>query len=152
MIELQENFKIKVIRSDRGGEYTSHSFAKFCEESGILRQFTQAHTPHQNGVAERKNRSLLEKARSMAFDSGLPVHLWTEAISTANYLVNRTATRVNGGDSPYEKLTGSRPSLLHLKTFGCRTYVLDTLPFRKKWAPRATPCIFLGYDNESKGF
>lgn len=152
MIELQGGFRIKAIRSDRGGEYTSREFQIFCDELGIMRQFTQAHTPHQNGVAERKNRSLLEKARSMAFDSQSPSHLWTEAVSTANYLINRTATRANGGDTPYERFTGLKPSISHLKTFGCKTFVLDTDPSRKKWAPRSSECIFLGYDSNSRGF
>lgn len=152
MIEVQFNFKLKAVRSDRGGEYTSHDFVKFCEDSGIARQLTQAHTPHQNGVAERKNRSLLEKARCMAFEYSLPAFLWTEAVSTANYLINRTSTRANGYETPYERLTGNKPTESHLKVFGCRTYVQDTSPARKKWAPRSSECIFVGYDLTSRGF
>lgn len=152
MVELPGKFKLQAIRSDRGGEYTSHAFIKFCDESGIARQLTQAHTPHQNGVAERKNRSLLEKARSMAFACNLPSFLWTEAIATANYVINRTPTRANAGETPYGKLTGSTPDIGHLRVFGCRTLVLDTSPARKKWAPRASACIFLGYDTTSKGY
>lgn len=68
IIELQTSFRIKAIRSDRGGEYTSQAFQQFCEETGIVRQFSQARTPHQNGVAERKNRSLLDKAHCMTFE------------------------------------------------------------------------------------
>lgn len=152
MIELQGNFKLKTIRSDRGGEYTSSAFISFCETSGIVRQLTQAHTPHQNGVAERKNRSLMEKARCMAFESNLPPSLWTEAVATANYVVNRTATRANNGDSPFSRLTGLKPSVKHLRTFGCRTFVMNTAPAKQKWSPRATECIFLGYDSTSTGY
>lgn len=150
--ELQSNHRIKIIRSDRGGEYISQDFINFCNDSGIVRQLTQAHTPHQNGIAERKNRSLLEKARSMAFASNTPSYLWTEAVATANYLINRTATRANHGTTPFEKLTGRIPSVSHLRVFGCRSYVLDTSPSRKKWAPRSYECIFLGYDETSRGF
>lgn len=107
MIELQIPFRFKAIRSNRGAKYIAKSFVKFCEDSGIVQKFTQSYTPHQNGVAERKTRSLLEKARTMAYESNVPAHLWTEAVSTANYLINRTSTRANGGDTPYERLTGS---------------------------------------------
>ena len=132
MIELQSNFKIKAIRSDKGEEYTTKAFQAYCDEFGILRQYTQSHTPHQNGVAERKNRTLLEKARCMAFESKIPAYLWSEAVATANYLVNRTPTQGNAGMTPYEKLTGNQPSLKHLRIFGCRTFVLNTDPSRKK--------------------
>lgn len=152
MIELQSGHRIKAIRSDNGGEYISRDFIRFCENAGILRQLTQTYTPHQNGVSERKNRTLLEKARCMAFASHIPPHLWTEAVATANYLANRTSTTANNGTTPFERLTGSVPSVAHLRIFGCRSYVLNTSPERKKWAPRAMECIFLGYDTTSKGF
>lgn len=109
MIELHTNFKIKATISDRGEEYLSKDFQLFCEEFGILRQFTQSYTPHQNGVAERKNRSLFNKARSMAFECHLLAHLWAEAVSTANYLSNRTSTRANDRDTLYERFTGQKP-------------------------------------------
>lgn len=114
MIERQGNIRIKAIRSNSGGEYTSKAFVNFCEESRISRKLTQAHTPHQNGIAERKNRSLIEKARRMAFESNLPPSLWTEAVSTANYVINRTATSANGGDTLFSKLTSLKPSVKHL--------------------------------------
>lgn len=83
MAELHHNSKIKALRSGhKGGEYISRDFAQFCANYKITRQFTQAHILHQNIVAERKNRRLLEKARSMAQDIGLPAHLWSEAVST----------------------------------------------------------------------
>lgn len=150
--ELQSVHRIKIIRSDKGGEFTSKAFINFCSDLGIVRQLTQAHTPHQNGIAERKNRSLLEKARCMAFASNTPSYLWPEAVATANYVINRTATRANHGTTPYEKFTGHTPSISHLRTFGCRSYVLNTSPSRKKWAPRSYECVFLGYDETSRGF
>lgn len=152
MIKLYKGLKIKAIRSDQRREYIFHAFQRFCNENGILRQFTQSHTPNQNGVAQQKNRSLMEKARSMAFASSIPTHLWTEALATTNYLINRTATRANSGDTPYGKLTGIKPSVSHLKVFGCGTFVLDTNPHKKKWKPRSSECIFLGYDQNSHGF
>ena len=136
MVELQSSHKLKAIRSDNGGEYISHAFIRFCDDSGILRQLTQTYTPHQNGVSERKNRTLLDKARCMAFSSGIPTHLWTEAVAAANHVTNRTSTRANGGLTPYEKLIGQAPSVSHLRVFGCRSFVLNTSPARQKWAHR----------------
>jgi hypothetical protein len=73
-------------------------------------------------------------------------------VATANFLINRTSTSANGGTTPFEKLTGQIPSVENLKVFGCRSFVLDTSPSRKKWAPRAHECVFLGYDSISRGF
>lgn len=152
MVKLLYKFKLHAIRSDRGGEYMSHVVIKFFDESGIARQLVQAHTPHQNGVIVRKNRSLLEKAMSMAFACNLPFFLWTEAVATANYVINKTPTRANAGDTPYAKLMGLTPDIRHLRVFGCRTLNLDTSPARKKWAPRASECIFFSYDTTSTGY
>lgn len=152
MIELQGPHRIKAIRSDNGGEYISHDFVRFCEESGILRQLTQTYTPHQNGVAERKNRTLLDKARCIAFASMTPPHLWTEAVAATNYVVNRTSTRANGGITPYQRFTGHLPQVDHLRIFGCKSYVLNTTPKLKKLASRAHECIFVGYDVNSRGY
>lgn len=145
---------LRLRRFDQIGEKNTHprNSNPFATSLASYDSTHKKYTPHQNGVAERKNRSLLDKARSMAFDSHLPAHLWAEAVSTANYLINRTATRANGGDTPYARFTGKKPSLSHLKVFGCQTYVLNTNPARKKWAPRFCECTFLGYDQNSRGF
>jgi transposase InsO family protein len=75
MIELQSSHRLKAMRSNNGGEYISHEFMKFCDDLGILRQLTQAYTPLQNGIAEGKNKSLIDKARCMAFASNTLPHL-----------------------------------------------------------------------------
>lgn len=152
MIENQTPYNIKAIRSDNGGEYVSGEFVQFCADVGILGQLTQTYTPHQNGVAERKNKTLLDKTRCMAYASNLPSHLWTEALATANYVANRTSTRANEGITPYKRLTGQVPCVAHLRIFGCKIFVLNTSPSHKKWAPRAHECVFVGYDSSSNGF
>lgn len=76
MVETQTGRRIKKIRSDRGGEFKSEQFSRFLEESGIERQFTVAYSPQQNGVAERRNRTLLDMARSMLKDKGMPDKFW----------------------------------------------------------------------------
>lgn len=88
----------------------------------------------------------------MAFASHIPSHLWTEAVTTVNYIVNRTSTRANDGVTLFKKLTGRAPSVAHFRTFGCRSFVLNTSPDKKKWAPRAVECVFMGYDSTSCGF
>ena len=102
-IERETGNKIKTLRTDRGGEYLSGEFTDLCKSSSIQRELTQAHTSQQNDISERKNRTLMERARSMSSDCNLPVYLWTEAISHAQYLINRSPTRANSGLTPEAK-------------------------------------------------
>ena len=100
-VENQLEKKIKVIRSDRGGEYESAAFSDFCAQNGIVHQTTAPYTPQQNGVAERKNRTLKEMINSMLNSSGLPHNLWGEALLTANFILNRIHFK-NSNKSPYK--------------------------------------------------
>jgi transposase InsO family protein len=92
LVELQSGYKLKKLRSDRGGEYTSNEFQEFCVKQGMERQLTIAYSPQQNGVAERRNRTICEMARSMLIEKEMPVRFWAEAVSTAVYLQNRCYT------------------------------------------------------------
>eukprot|EP00742_Colponemidia_sp_Colp-10_P024600 GILJ01029553.1.p1 GENE.GILJ01029553.1~~GILJ01029553.1.p1 ORF type:complete len:221 (-),score=16.39 GILJ01029553.1:93-755(-) len=89
MVQTQLDRKLKVLRSDNGGEYSSKRFAEFCENHGIVCQRSAAYSPQQNGIAERKNRTLIEAARSMLFTAGMKFAFWGEAVMTAAYLQNR---------------------------------------------------------------
>ncbi|CAL8993586.1 unnamed protein product [Prunus brigantina] len=114
MTELQSGFKIKSLRSDRGGEFLSGEFNKFCEESGIQRQLTMAYSPQQNGVAERKNRTVVEMAKSMLHEKGVPYEFWAEAINTAVYLLNRCPTKaLNKTTLEDEEISGSSQAIDH---------------------------------------
>ena len=114
-----ENQKsMKSLRSDNGGEYISKDFKRFCEDHGISRQFTIPYTPEQNGVAERKNRTLMEATRSMLMASNLDAKFWTEAISTSYYLQNITPTKAVKKFTPYELWYGFKPFYTHLHIFG----------------------------------
>jgi len=88
MVENQCNHKIKVLRSDRGGEYISREFEEYCQNVGIQRQLTAAYSPQQNGVAERKNRVIDDMANSMLQEKGMPKSFWAEAVNTAVYILN----------------------------------------------------------------
>ena len=94
LAENQSGKRIKVLRSDRGKEYTSREFERFCEDEGIERQLTVAYSPQQNGVSERKNRIVMEMARSMLKEKGLPNTFWAEAVYTAVYILNRCPTKL----------------------------------------------------------
>ena len=89
LIENQTDQKIKILRTDNGKEYVNHNLKSFLDLHGIRHQTTIQYTPEQNGLAERMNRTIVEKARSMLIDANLPTNFWAEAISTAVYLINR---------------------------------------------------------------
>lgn len=121
LIENQFQKKLKILRSDRGGEYIDGEFKQFLKNEGIESQLTVASTPEQNGVAERKNRYLIEMARCMLIDSKLSLKYWGEAVNTANYLQNRLPTRTTK-KTPYEMLFNKKPTVEHLRIFGCTAY------------------------------
>ncbi|BBH01574.1 transposable element gene [Prunus dulcis] len=129
MVELQSGYQIKKLRSDRGGEYTSLDFSKFCEEVGLERQLTVAYSPQQNGVAERKNRTVMEMARAMMHEKKIPLKFWAEAVNTAVYLQNRSPTSALDNSTPFEKFSGRKPGVKHLRIFGSLCYI--TSPHRK---------------------
>jgi transposase InsO family protein len=110
-VENQLNKKIKVLRTDRGGEYTSGILDDFCKENGIVHHHTLPCTPQQNGVAERRNRTLMDMVRSMMAYSDLPLSFWGEALHTAVYLLNHSSSKLV---SSYELWKGRKPSLLNL--------------------------------------
>ncbi|GJR44777.1 putative ribonuclease H-like domain-containing protein [Tanacetum coccineum] len=108
-LENQLNHKVKIIRSDHGTEFKNHAMNEFCAKKGIKREFSVARTPQQNGVAERKNRTLIEAARTMLADSLLPIPFWAEAVNTACYVLNRVLVTKPQNKTPYELLIGSSP-------------------------------------------
>ncbi|KAG7559395.1 Zinc finger CCHC-type [Arabidopsis thaliana x Arabidopsis arenosa] len=148
----QFNAKIKVLRTDNGGEYTSHKFKEHLAKHGIIHQTSCPYTPQQNGVAERKNRHLMEVARSMMFHTSVPRRYWGDAVMTACYLINRTPTKVLKDLSPFEVLNNTRPSIDHLRVFGCVCFVLVPGEQRNKLDAKSTRCMFLGYSTTQKGY
>ena len=122
-------------------------------EKGIIHQTLCAHTPQQNGVAERNNRHLLEVARCLLFHMHVPKQFWSDAVLTACYLINRMPSSILDGASPHSLLyPSSLPFSLPLKVFGCVCYVHNLGPSYDKLDPRATKCVFLGYSTTQKGY
>ena len=152
LVEKQTGRKIRMLRSDNGGEYTSKEFDAFCRQEGIQRQLTVPYTPEQNGVAERKNRSIVGAARAMLHDQGLPFFLWAEACSTAVYLQNRSPHRAVGSKTPEEMYSGKKPEVGHFRIFGSLTYSHVPSEKRTKFDPTAERGIFVGYDETSKAY
>lgn len=152
MMENQMNAKIKIFRTDNGGEYVGKEFEKFCRLSGIEHQLTAPHTPQQNGVAERMNRTVIEKARCLVFDANLNKRVWAEACNMAAYIRNRTPSSSIGYKAPIEMWTGEGVNLEMLKLFGSDVMVHIPAAQRKKWSAKSTKMTFVGYDTRSKAY
>ena len=152
LVENQTGSKIKVLRSDNGGEYTSNEFKSFCVQAGIKRELTVPYNPQQNGVAERKNRAIVGAAKAMIHDQDLPMFLWAEACNTAVYIQNRSPHKVLGSKTPEEAFTGKRPEIGHFRIFGCLTYSHVPSEKRTKLEPTAEKGIFVGYSETSKAY
>lgn len=144
--------RIGIIRSDRGGEYTSDRFSELLKAKGIFRQLTTARTPEQNGVAERKNRTLIEAVRSMAAEAHIPAFLWEELFRTATYLQNRTTTRSLSKSTPYEKLHKEKPDVTDLRVIGSAAHIWIPPDLRNKLATKSKEAIMVGYDDSSKAY
>ncbi|GKB85336.1 ribonuclease H-like domain-containing protein [Tanacetum coccineum] len=114
-------------RCDNGTEFKNREMNEFCGFKGIKREFSVARTPQQNGVAERKNRTLIEAARTMLADSLLPTVFWAEAVNTACYVLNRVLVTKPHNKTPYELIIGRPPSISFMRPFGCPVTILNTL-------------------------
>lgn len=152
MAETQTGKKIKCVQSDNGREYCSKEFDIFLESLVILRRLTVAYTPQQNGVAERRNRTLLDMARCLLIHANLPPTFWAEAISTSNHIRNRCPSARIQGKIPFELWMGEKTDISYLRTFGCRAYMLDKSPGKGKFDARSKECIFVGYSKEAKAY
>ncbi|RVW23885.1 Retrovirus-related Pol polyprotein from transposon TNT 1-94 [Vitis vinifera] len=159
-VERQLDKRIKIVRLDRGGEYYGRydesgqnpgPFAKFLEKRGIRAQYTMPGTPQQNGVAERRNRTLMKMVRSMMSYSSVPISLWGEALKTAMYILNRVPSKAVP-KTPFELWTGRKPSLRHIHIWGCPAEARIYNPHEKKLDSRTISGYFIGYPDKSKGY
>ncbi|KAL0317184.1 UNVERIFIED_CONTAM: putative mitochondrial protein [Sesamum angustifolium] len=146
LVEKQSGRSIKVLISDRGKEHNNSEFDKFCEEEGIDHQTTVSYNPQQNGVSKRKNRTVMEMARSMLQEKHLPKAFWAEAVYTAVYLLNRCPTKAVQNMTPIEAWSGKKPSAKHLRVFGSICYVHIPTEKRHKLEEKTEKGIFLGYN------
>ncbi|KAL0329071.1 UNVERIFIED_CONTAM: Retrovirus-related Pol polyprotein from transposon TNT 1-94 [Sesamum radiatum] len=152
LVEKQNDSSIKTMRSDRGDEYTSQEFEEYCKDEGIWKQLTSGYSPQQNGVAERKNKTFFEMARTIINEMGLPKTFWAIAVDTTIYILNRCPTKSERNKMPYEAWTRLKPSLSHFKVFGCICYVHIPAEKRTKFDEKSEKCIFIGYSSNTKGY
>ncbi|GJT75157.1 putative ribonuclease H-like domain-containing protein [Tanacetum coccineum] len=151
-IENQLNKKVKAIRCDNGTEFKNSKLIELCGSKGIKQDYSNARTLQQNGVAERKNRTLIEAARTMLADSKFPTMFWTEAVSTACYVLNRVLVTRPHNKTPYELLSGKVPNISHLKPFGCHVTILNTSDHLGKFEGKADEGFIVGYAAHSKAY
>ena len=151
-MERLSSYKLKILRTDNGGEYTSREFCSFLKKEGIRHELTISKHPEQNGVAERLNRTLVESVRSMLADAQLPHKFWAEALSTAVFLRNLSFTSAVPEITPLQAWSGKKPSVNNLKVFGCAAYSHIPKDERGKLSSKARKCIFLGYGDVTKGY
>lgn len=151
-VENQLECNIKCLRTDNGLEYMNNNFTEFLVKAGIIHQTTTPYTPEQNGVSERMNRTLVEKAKCLLTNAHLPKSYWAEAIHTAAYLNNRSPTRSLAFKTPEEMWSNKKPNISHLKVFGCQAMIHLPKEKRKKWDCKSQKAIFIGYCDHTKGY
>ena len=150
LIELDSKCPVRAIRSDNGTEFKNAVLNDFCADKGITRQYSAPRTPQQNGVVERKNRTLIEAARTMLSESKLPMYFWAEAINTACYTQNRTLINKDLMKTPYEIMNDKKPTLKYFHVFGAKCFVLkDGDDRRGKFEAKAHEAVFVGYSRRS---
>jgi transposase InsO family protein len=150
--EAESGKKLKVLRTDTGGEFTSSSFIDYCNELGVRRHLTAPYSPQQNGVVERQNQTVVGTTRSMLKAVGMPGKFWGEAFMTAVYTLNRSPTCNVEGRTSYEAWHGKKSSMHHLRVFGCTAYMKITRPRLTKLDDRGLKTVFISYKPGSKAY
>ena len=151
--ERQTGKKLKIIRSDGGGEFVNHEMTSYLAKNGIHQELTTANTPEQNGVAERYNRTLMEATRALMHTAGVPEELWAELSSTAAYLRNRTPSRAINNKTPFECWFGRKPNVEYLRIIWADAYVHISKSKRtSKISTRSTKMKLIGYDVSKKAY
>ena len=152
LAENQLNRKIKALRDDKGGEYMSLEWEAFCAEHGIHRQHTVRAEPHQNGVAERANRTIMEHTIALLNEAKLPGSFWWDALSAYAHVRNCSPTAALSSGTPYEHWHGSKPDVSHFRVFGCTAYVHIKKDKRAQLQPHTEKCVFIGYPSNYKAW
>nr|GEX02236.1 hypothetical protein [Tanacetum cinerariifolium] len=152
--KTQVNLQLQVqrVRTDNGTEFKNKTLAKFFDEVGITQQFFAARTPQQNGVVEKRNRTLVEAARTMLTFANLPSFLWAEAIATACFIHNRSVIHKHLDKTPYELINKRKPNIKFFRVFGCRCYLLNDYEDDGKLKAKGDIRVFVGYSKQSAAF
>ncbi|SGY77719.1 BQ5605_C005g03707 [Microbotryum silenes-dioicae] len=151
-VELETDARLRILRTDNGGEYRSNAFTEFCQSRGIRRQYSIPYTPQQNGRAERVNLSIVEGVLALLADSHLPATFWDEAAAYFVYCKNRCSHSALAKQTPQFVWNGQRTTTTVLHPFGCAAWLTVAPDLRSKLDPKAARVIFTGYDLASKAF
>ncbi|CAM8917648.1 unnamed protein product [Rhodiola kirilowii] len=153
LIENKLDRKLTSIRTDNGTEFRNMQFLSLCRDKGIDHNFSAPRTPQQNGVVERKNRTLEDMSWTMLIASRVPKSFWAEAVHAACYILNRASLRSMIGKTPYELLRGRKPKISHIKIFGCKCFVHNNgKDHLGKFDARGDEGVFVGYSSHSKAY
>jgi transposase InsO family protein len=142
--------KVKKIRSDNGSEFKNLQVEEYLEEEGIKHDFSAPYTPQQNGVVERKNRTLINMARTMLGEYKTPKRFWSEVVNTTCHAINQFYLHLLLKKTSYELLTGNKPNVSYFCVFGSKGYILVKKGRHSKFAPKAIEWLLLGYDSNTK--
>ena len=151
-VEKETGQRLLIFRSDGGGEFISEEWVQFMRDRGIRFEQSSPDTPEQNGDAERQSRTIFDRVRTILIDTGLPLFFWVEAVNYIIYTKNRHVTRALTNTTPFEVRYKKKPDISKLYPFGCKAYVYDHSPKRKKLSPRAFEGVFVGYAETQKAF
>ncbi|SGZ28089.1 BQ5605_C026g10277 [Microbotryum silenes-dioicae] len=151
-VELETDARLRILRTDNGGEYQSNAFTEFCQSRGIRRQYSIPYTPQQNGRAEHVNLSIVEGVLALLADSHLPATFWDEAAAYFVYCKNRCSHSALAKQTPQFVWNGQRTTTTVLHPFGCAAWLTVAPDLRSKLDPKAARVIFTGYDLASKAF
>jgi hypothetical protein len=143
---------VKKVRSDNGSEFKNLQVEEFLEEEGIKHEFSAPYTPHQNDVVERKNKMLINMARTMLGEFKMPEQFWSEAVNTACHAINWLYLHRLLKKTSYELLTGNKPNVSYFRLFGSKCYILVKKGRHSKFAPKAVEGFLLGYDSNTKAY
>ncbi|KAH9292456.1 hypothetical protein KI387_042361 [Taxus chinensis] len=152
IVEKQSGHCIKILRTDNGGEYESNAFTAFCANHGIVHQYTVPHTPQQNGVAERKNRTLKEMENCMVQSKNMAPQFWVEAVNCANHIQNRMPHKAVQGVTPEEAWSGEKPDVSKFWVFGCKAWAFVPDDTRKTMEKKSKELIFVGHCEHVKAY
>ena len=152
LVQKETGKLLKTIRADKGGEFTSNAMAQLCRDNGIKQEFTNTDTPLENGVVERKNRTVVEMARTMLAHKNVPRSLWAKAVSTVMHILNRSPTYSLAGVTPFEAYFSCKPDVLYFRVFGCDAYAHIPKNQRGKFDEKSKKMIFVGYNSVSTGY
>jgi hypothetical protein len=149
--EATDAIKLRVLRTDNSGEFTTAKFTSYCADECVQRHYSTLYSTQQNGIIERRNQTVVGMARALLKQRGMTAVFWGEAVVTAVYSLNRSPTKALNDRTPYEAWHGRKPAVSHLRIFGCLTFGKE-LGHIGKLDDRSTPGVFIGYAEGSKAY